>query len=291
MVKFRAFGLLVLLAAGPARADFCMLTQNGLHLGQGKPAYQQVKRAVLQGIFDDYDVIALQEVMNAEEAARLAPPGFIASVSAAKGATSYREHYAMLTRQAAMRVLATADYPDPGGLFARPPFAIAVEDRSGARFWLAATHVVFGKSGLAPRRREVAAMAEAMAHFAAQPLPDGSTIGRVVVAGDWNLPAADKAFATLPDIFKVAPEVPSTLNAKGIFASSYDHYLWQHQRLAVDFAADPRDSGGLSPGVYRNTVSDHVGVAGYVMADPQASRPEGTVCPPRRTGEISAARP
>lgn len=289
MTRACLFALLLVCAAGPARADFCMLTQNGLRLGHGEAAYRQEKRAVLRDAFDDYDAVALQEVMDPAEAARLAPPGFTAHVSPAKGRSSYREHYAVLTRDAAMRVLATADYPDPDGAFARPPFGVAVEDAQGARFWLVAIHVVFGTGGAEPRRVEVAAMAAVVEFFAARVLPDGGTADRVVVAGDWNLPARDRAFAGLPAGLRAAPDVPSSLNARGEAVSPYDHYLWAENRLSVAFAAEPRDSAGLDRLRFRRSVSDHVGVAGYVMAVPGAAMPPGTVCPPQRRREISAA--
>lgn len=263
-----------------------MLTQNGLHLGQGKPDYRESKRQGFQKIFQDYDVVALQEVMDPDEPARLAPAGFAASVSAAKGASTYKEHYAVLTRSAAVRVLDAVDYPDEAGRFARPPFGVAVEDKDGGRFWLVNIHAVFGKGGVGPRRLEVAAMAEVLAYYAARPLPDGSTIARVLAAGDWNLPAADRAFAELAAAsgLSAAPDVKTSLNAQGEYSSPYDHFVWNGTTLAVDFAEDPRDTGGLPTDVFRQTLSDHAGVAGYVMDQPSEVRPAGIACPAVRVG-------
>lgn len=285
MKWLRALPLLVTLLPMPVWADFCMLTQNGLHLGQGKPDYREVKRQGFRRIFHDYDVVALQEVMDPDEPARLAPEGFAATVSAAKGASTYKEHYAVLTRSAAVTVLDAADYPDTAGSFARPPFGVAVQDKDGSRYWLVNIHAVFGKGGAAPRRLEVAAMAHVAAFYAARPLPDGTTVARVLVAGDWNLPATDRAFADLGHAagMKVAPNVKSSLNREGVFSSPYDHFVWNGSVLSVDFADDPRDTGGLPPDQFRDTLSDHVGVAGYVMDQPGEARPEGIACPPART--------
>ncbi len=283
-MRLVTLSLILLLPAVPAAADFCMLTQNGLRLGQGRPDDREAKRLGFRRIFQDYDVIALQEVMDPDEPARLAPAGFDASVSAAKGRSTYREHYAVLTRRDAVRVVDAADYPDADGNFARPPFGVAVEDRDGARFWLVNIHVVFGKGGLRPRRLEVAAMTEVLAHYAARPLPDGTTIARVVVAGDWNLPATDPAFAELARAaaVKVAPNVRTSLNHAGEYASPYDHFLWDGAALSVDFADEPRDAGGLDTASFRATLSDHVGVAGYVMDQPDETRPAAVACPPPR---------
>lgn len=275
---------LALTAVAPASAvaDFCLLTQNGLHLGQGEATYRAAKRDGFRRIFSGYDVVALQEVMDPDEPGRLAPDGFAVAVSAAKGASTYREHYAVLVRQAAARLLDAADYPDVAA-FARPPFAVALEDRDGGRFWLVDIHAVFGKGGLAPRRAEVAAMAPVLAYFAARPLPDGGRIDRVVVVGDWNLSAADRAFGQLagdqPGV-TVAPDLRTSLNAQGAYSSAYDHFLWNGAMLSVDFAAEPRELGGLDPAVYRRTLSDHVGVAGYVMDQPGERRPPEVACPP-----------
>lgn len=280
MRRLLAASLLAMLVAPPALADFCLLTQNGLHLGQGKPEYRAAKRDGFRRVFQDYDVVALQEVMDPDEPARLAPEGFDATVSAAKGKSAYREHYAVLTRRAAVRVLDAADYPDADGDFARPPFGVAVEDRDGGRFWLVDIHAVFGK-GAPERRLEVAAIPAVIAHYAARPLADGSTIGRVVVAGDWNLAADDGAFAALPGL-TVAPNVRTSLNREGRYSSPYDHVLWNGGVLNVDFADDPRDTGGLPPDRFRATLSDHAGVAGYVMDQPGEARPAGIACPPTR---------
>lgn len=281
--------LLASVTAGsvPASADFCLLSQNTLHLGQGKDAYRAAKRNGLRRVFRGYDVVVLQEVMDPDEVTRLAGDDFAVAVSAAKGASTYREHYAILARSGAARVLDSADYPDADGRFARPPFAVAIEDRDGNRFWLVDIHALFGKGGLAPRRREVAAMPGVLDYFAARTLPDGTTIGRVVVAGDWNLSAADRAFIQLaadrPGL-AVAPEVLSSLNAQGEYSSAYDHFLWNGAAMAVDFAADPREIGGLDLAEFRRTLSDHVGVAGYVMDQPGERRPAEMACPPARDG-------
>lgn len=287
MQRILALFMMLTAWASPALADFCMLTQNGLHLGRAEPADPEGKRAALALIFKDYDVVSLQEVMDPNEPARLAPPGFAATVSTAKGRSSYREHYALLTRDAAIRVLAAADYPDMEEIFARPPFGIAVEDRGGARYWLVDIHAVFGKGGPAPRRQEVAAMERVFAFYAGQRLPDGTSVERVMVAGDWNLPATDPAFADLalaaPGV-TVAPNVKSTLNARGAFASPYDHFVWDRRKMGVAFADEPRDTGGLPAERFRATVSDHVGVAGYVVADPAKGPPPEVNCPPARPG-------
>ncbi|HLO74941.1 MAG TPA: endonuclease/exonuclease/phosphatase family protein [Magnetospirillum sp.] len=284
-VRRVAFALSLVLLPVSARAEFCMLTQNGLHLGQGKPDYRDTKRQEFQRIFRDYDVVTLQEVMDPDEPARLAPAGFSATVSAAKGASTYKEHYAVLTRDDAITVLDAADYPDDGS-FARPPFGVAVQDKHGGRFWLVDIHAIFGKGGVGPRRLEVAAMAEVLAHYAARLLPDGSTVARVVVAGDWNLPASDHSFADLSAMsagLAVAPNVKSSLNGQGAYSSPYDHFLWNATATSVAFADEPRDTGGLDTALYRTTLSDHVGVAGYVMAGPGRATPNGVACPPSRS--------
>ncbi|MBX9635407.1 MAG: hypothetical protein K2X44_10555 [Magnetospirillum sp.] len=279
--------VVVVASAAPARADFCMLTQNGLHLGQGQPAYRESKRDGFKAIFKDYDVVNLQEVMDPAEPARLAPAGFTVSVSVAKGQSTYREYYAVLTRNAAIRVLDHADYPDDAGDFARPPFGIAVEDSHKSRYWLVDIHAVFGKGGVTPRRMEVAAMAQVTAFYAGRVLADGTMVERVVVVGDWNLPATDKAFVELEQMLPgtlAAPNVKSSLNARGEYASAYDHFVWNRHRMNVDFADDPRDTGGFDLESYRDSLSDHAGVAGYVLAAPGRLRPEGISCPPVRVG-------
>jgi len=259
-----------------------MLTQNGLHLGWGSQEQKQAKRQAFRSIFLDYDVVNLQEVMSPDEPAQLAPAGYSATVSAAKGSASYREHYALLTRDGVVRVLDRADYPDEAGTFARPPFGVAVEDGKG-RYWLVDFHALFGKGGPAPRRQEVAAMPEVTRWYAERPLPDGSRIERVVVAGDWNLPTTDAAFAELARTnWLAAPNVMSSITSRGAFASAYDHFLWNRAHMTIHFAEEPRDIGEHSLAAYRETVSDHAGVAGYVLSSPDGVKPAEISCPPAR---------
>lgn len=271
--------------SSPAWADFCMLTQNTLRLGHGKPAYQSAKRDGFKAIFKDYDVVSLQEVMDPVEAARLAPPGFTATVSTAKGHSTYREHYAVLTRDAVMRVLDRADYPDHGGDFARPPFGVAVEDKDKGRYWLVGIHTVFGRHGVEPRRLEVAAMAEVSDFYARRALVDGSVVPRVIIAGDWNLPTTDEAFDALDEAgLMAAPNVLTSLNVRGEYASAYDHFAWDSKLVSVDFAEEPREVGGLPLEEFRHSLSDHAGVAGYVLSRVGRARPKDVHCPPARVG-------
>lgn len=276
--------LLWVVCTGPAAADFCLLTQNGLHLGQGLASALAVKRQHYRRIFAAYDVVVLQEVMDDGEPARLAPDGFAVAVSAAKGAGRYQERYAVLIRQDVVRVLDQADYDDDMGAFSRPPFAVALEDQQGGRFWLVDFHALFGQGGLAPRRREVAAMADVVAHFAARPLPDGSTIARVMVAGDWNLSGHDRSFDDLARLvgISVAPDLPTSLNRQGEFVSAYDHFVWNADRMGLVLAPEPRDLGGLDGASYRRQLSDHAGVAAWVQANPAAQGPAERACPPQR---------
>lgn len=282
----------LLVFAGPAWADFCMLTQNALRLGHGGPDAVEAKREVLRAIFKDYAVVVVQEVMDPAEPERLASgSGFTAWVSGPRGRSSYVEHYAFLTRGDAVTVLDHADYPDAEDAFARKPFGIAVEDEAGA-YWIVGFHAIFGRQGKAPRRAEVAAMAQVLAWFAARDVPGAGTIDRVVVAGDWNLAAADGAFATLAEAvegLRAAPDLKTSLNAEGILTSPYDHFLWNSRVMNVDLAEEPRDSGGLTLPDYRSRVSDHVGVAGWIAADPEGRRPETTSCPPDRAPLVAVA--
>lgn len=283
--------LACLLVENPARAEFCMLTQNALRLGHGEAAYADAKRALLRDIFQDYALVVVQEVMDPAEPGRLVPEGFTALVSAPKGRAGYVEYYAVLARSEAVTVLDLADYPDSRGHFARAPFGVAVEDDSGS-YWVVTFHAVFGKNGKAPRRAEVAAISEVMAWFSAREVPGAGPIERVVVAGDWNLAATDAAFATLAEAvegLRAAPDLKTTLNAGGILSSPYDRFVWNSSVMSVDFADEPRDSGGLALPDYRRLVSDHVGVAGWVTADPEARRPDGVACPPNRNPLVAAA--
>lgn len=160
-----------------------------------------------------------------------------------------------------------------------------MEDKDKGRYWLVGIHAVFGRHGLEPRRLEVAAMPEVTAFYARRPLPDGTVVPRVIVAGDWNLAATDEAFGSLQDILPgttAAPNLRTSLNTRGEFVSPYDHFLWDRQQVSVEFADEPREIGGLTLAEYRQSLSDHAGVAGYVLAHAGKSRTKDIHCPPAR---------
>jgi hypothetical protein len=120
--------LTALLAAAPARSQLSLASLNCLHLGQGRPAYQQNKETILWNLLAGYDVVLLQEVMRQAKFAKIVTPGTnVFLVSALQGKGTYKEAYATTTAspspswaRTASATRTASSAPHPGARDGRP---------------------------------------------------------------------------------------------------------------------------------------------------------------------------
>jgi endonuclease/exonuclease/phosphatase family protein len=178
---------------------------------------------VAQVIEQNFDVVALQEVMTREAVQALVEllPGWTAAVSDhAVGRSSYKEFYAVLYRAQVAQVLEGWQDPDPRDAFEREPF-VACLRAANFDFCVVSIHVVYGDDAAA-RSQECAGL--------------GTLVGRLrderqekdwIVVGDFNLPGSDPCWSGFLQggwRFTLDGMVPTSLGTDA-YKSAYDHVL------------------------------------------------------------------
>jgi hypothetical protein len=293
------FAIAILLPS-PASADFLVVSQNALHLGQGShgsATYIADKNVFIRGLGHwpgnaVPQVTFLQEVMVQSTEPDVAPPGGVARVSALKGNSSYVERYGDLFLNDAGGHAAILCHADTAGLVStgavvqRPPEATLISDNSSGSaklVWFLDYHATFGKGGPAGRRAEIAELGNIVRKLTAA-IPAGcpATARAAVIVGDWNMDAGDVSIQQLAANAGFAhlaftPNVKTSLNAQGVLASRYDHFVYDDTLVQVTLATLPAQaacgtsltivSGVLTPASYpafRKNCSDHVGIAAVV---------------------------
>ena len=246
--------LTALLAATPARSQLSLASLNCLHLGQGKPAYQLNKEAILKIFLNGYDVVLLQEVMRQADLADVTPGAYRFLVSNLQGKGTYKEAYGFLVR--ATLPSTNVYYSDVLG-FSRTPAGILV-DSNGVGTWLINYHAIFGV--IKDRRDEVRLMRQVYQDFQNTQY-NGQNFSRAVIGGDWNLGANDQAFADLSHGWPISvqPNVQTSLKRNGDPSQPYDHFLWDTTAVNVTSPAVIAPPGP-APG-WRQQVSDHLGIS------------------------------
>lgn len=273
--------LLVIAAHQSASAQFTLLSQNTLHLGWG--GAQAAKNTYMFnqviGVPPNFDVVILQEVMQQANLAAitngfLLPGTYTVVQTLPLGPGNYKETYGFLVRVAAGGVGCCNIVQTPtgqnfhtytGGGFSRPPSGVLIQEPNNNVTWVINYHAMFGAVGA--RRTEVSNVAPAILQF--QALNMGNPVNqypRYVVGGDWNFPVTDQAFTNIANTLggganvNVQPAVLTSIKRGGVgMSSSYDHFLWDSNRVTcINWAVMPVPGGNLP--VFRTTFSDHLGV-------------------------------
>jgi len=266
--------------ASTAYAQFTFLSQNSLHLGWGQKNYDYLRE-----LFANFDVILVQELMPKyatindpanPNKAKNAKNVYVPLQSEALGPRIYRERYGFFVSDA----VEIDGKPNqqvvqhPNNLkvrFSRPPAGILVRKNSNAPWtWLVNYHAIYGRH-IGLRRGEAEAMAEVYTYFLGQRDSQGNTHNRVLMCGDWNLPATDQAYGPLLNVVnRIEPDEPSSLTPAGLPSSAYDHCAWNNNNLAVNLGLCRPDNAGCSSTqtsfpTFRQTVSDHLGITGVIQ--------------------------
>jgi hypothetical protein len=244
----------------PARAQFTLASLNCLRLAS--PQTQVGKYQGLKNFFETanpnapYGVIVLQEVMRNADLGALAPdpPGtYVYNFTEPPlGPGTYKERYAFLvldngSLNANLNNLVTTTVQG----FSRPPTGIAIRETNGNRCtWVVNYHAVFGRR-VQQRLAEAALMPLVFQQFA-QAVPNCQ---RIVIAGDWNLPAA--SISQQAHINNIQPNIRTSLKRNGDLSEPYDHFVAANgvnlnnvQVSGVQNAQERRE--------WRDNISDHL---------------------------------
>ena len=244
-----------------------------------------------------FDLIAVQEVMNDEgietlhahlEARTGQDWAVVSSHHIGRG--SYQEMYSFLWREAAVDYTGeSVVYLDDRDVFAREPVAARFEAvESDLTFTMGNIHAIYGDS--VDRREAEARALRAYWDWLGDVYPDDL----VIIAGDFNLPPTNPAWAPMrevaaPSVIKGATTI-STID--GRFANLYDN-LWVPVDRELPIAGFgslefPHGVLGIDHETARDRVSDHIPVwaildstaAPLVMAAGPAASTSSTARPP-----------
>lgn len=179
-VTFLAAALAMLLSCLAVQAqELRIASYNMERLGQNRKDYDALARVVSR-----YDLVAAEEVMNADGMSRLLGrlgAAWSDSMSAeGEGSRSYQEHFGFFFDGAVELVSMLGEYP--GHDFFRPPFGARFRAKaSGFAFTIVACHIVYGRSEKA-RIQEISHLGEVYRWFEDRTGRKGDT----VIVGDFN---------------------------------------------------------------------------------------------------------
>jgi hypothetical protein len=233
-------------AVAPISAGIYLGSSNTLHLGYDEPAGKTAtKHAELMAIYETNHVNMLQEVMKTDAATinAVKPGGYVYQVTALQGPSTYKEAYAWV--YSASTTGSVVKYPS--GTWDRAPHGFRVW--TGSNYvWTVNYHAPFDSTKM---NTEIPAMAAVYTYFR-----DYTTsTNDVVIGGDWNRSATHANFTNLKDAgcTKIEPNVATSINTSGAWASAYDHFVWNPTNTSVTGAA--REA--VDPAYWRANVSDH----------------------------------
>lgn len=226
-------------------------SQNCLHLGYNEPsgADQANKKTTLKNQFATNHVNVIQEVMKTAEMANVTPGGYVYKVSALKGPSTYLEAYGFIYQSSYSLSGGLYNYPEAG--MDREPSAICLW--TGTSYvWFVDLHLTFTTA--ANRTAEMTTMKSVYTYFKGYK----SGVNDVIIGGDWNTAATHSDFNPLKSAgcTSILPDIETSLNSSGGYASKYDHFVWNPTYTSCASAA--RES--VDPVYWRANISDHVGV-------------------------------
>lgn len=263
LILFMSLTILVALPAS-AVADLRIASFNIKHWGWG----EHKDNAQLATILNRFDLIAIQEVMDPDQPARMARrlsqmsgDPWQEMTSHLIGRSSYKEAYTFLWRDSAVEYVDGAVvYLDNRDTFAREPFSARFRSRStGTLFAMGTIHVLYGDS-ISDRLPEIDALVRYW-DWLGEIYPDTPRI----LAGDFNLSPDHDGWQPLlaagarPAIRDGATTLSTT---DGRYASLYDNLWTTPGRLDIQQAGVLRfpQTLGISHERARDVISDHAPV-------------------------------
>ncbi|WP_231723209.1 endonuclease/exonuclease/phosphatase family protein [Caviibacter abscessus] len=191
---------------------------NIARLGESKKDYKALVK-----IIKKFDIIALEEVMNEDGIITLNEKlgkEYDYILSKAVGSKKYKEHYAIIYKKSKVNEIKNIGvYNDKKDDFIREPSAFYIKSNK-FDFVLIPVHSIFGDD---PKKRmiEASKYVEVYDYFL-----DKTNEEDIIILGDFNLPANDKAFLNLKKknmVNIINPEKNKTTLSKKGLANSYDN--------------------------------------------------------------------
>jgi endonuclease/exonuclease/phosphatase family metal-dependent hydrolase len=253
----------------PATVRLRVASWNIKRLGHGTKDLR-----VVADVLDDFDLVAVQEVMTREVVQELSAelPEHEALLTDVPTPVDgkYREYFAFFYRPDRLEPALNTYVPDPQEYFARDPYLACFDVADvGRRVCLMTVHITYGDR-VAARKAEILALDDALRWA-----QDGDATSDWIVLGDCNRPLDDgdadedpeEEWAELLDrrqlrvpVTPAGDEVPTTLGESD-YVNSYDHIF-----VSAEIASGIVEAGRLDLAAIacagsftrcRDTVSDH----------------------------------
>ena len=224
---------------------------NMKRLGEGSK-YNQLAAKIIE---DNFDIIAIQEVMNINGINQLLGnmPGWNYTISTQAVGTSYKEYYATLYRSEGITILSSYVFSDTQNLFEREPMISCFKYLNISSFCLISIHVIYG-STVGPRDSEI----QALANNVISPILSLEGIEKDYIAvGDFNRSGSVASFSSFNTMgFNIvnSQNMSTTIGTNG-YVNPYDHII-----------ANTSETKQLVPSSYKmiDIVSSYCGgTAGY----------------------------
>ncbi|AYV92559.1 endonuclease/exonuclease/phosphatase family protein [Fusobacterium necrophorum] len=243
---------------------------NTLHLGTSKKDYKLFCETIR-----DFDLVGLEEVMKKEAVENLVKElnkntgsiweGHISQH--AVGENGYNEFYGYVWKKDKVKLIKQEGfYPDPDNKFVREPYG-ATFKIGNFDFTFVLQHAVYGKKVL-ERKLEAAELVKVYDYFQDRDIKEND----ILIAGDFNLSASDKAFDSLYNhrdniTCTLDPKTKTTVGTKGL-SSAYDN-IFISKKYTTEYTGKSGivDFTNKKYGEARKKISDHLPIYIEVNTD------------------------
>lgn len=208
----------------------------------------------LAKIISKFDIVVIQELIEYDGLERIIENldnyGYIASKPV--GSKNYKEHFAVLYKKDVVdEIKSVGQYPDKNNYFIRPPEAFYIKSNKFDAI-IIPVHSIFGDS------ENQRAFEASKYHKVYEYFKNKTNQDDIILMGDFNLPASDRAFDNLKKKFNLVnvidPKYRTTISKKGL-ASSYDNIFINLENLK---------SFTKRYGVYNYTMNNYDKIVKYV---------------------------
>lgn len=191
---------------------------NTLRLGSSKKDYKTFAR-----IISKFDILALEEVMNEKGLKRVISElhnEYDYIMSEPVGTKKYKEYYAIIYKKSKVdKISYVGKYKEKNNEFIREPSAFYIKSNK-LDMLLIPVHSIFGDNAK-KRAYEASKYVDVYKYFKEKTKQDD-----IIILGDFNLPASDKAFDNLRKenfVNILDPSIDFTTLSKTGLANSYDN--------------------------------------------------------------------
>ena len=255
--------ILFLLWAVPAASEGVIASYNILHLGWKGKDYKRnayiINKFDITGLVEVMNECGLKKLVKALEASTMYKWKYhISDKKVGKKGSRYKEYYAYVWKADKVQLIESLGfYKEKHDTdFIREPYG-AIFKINKFDFTFVLCHLIWGKS-ITDRRSEAELLPKVYEYF----MSINAFEKDIIIAGDFNLNAEDKAFKYFVENtsikYTVIPDQDTTIGKSGL-VSSYDNMFYNSKYTDEILNGYVYILNGIKDfKIYRKTVSDHL---------------------------------